>query len=53
MLHKYNAVKHGKTTDSPALKIYNSAYESCKFYEVDNGMRIVPISYTIFTDIEE
>ena len=34
-----------KTTESPALKIYTSAYGSCKFYKVDNGTRIVPISY--------
>ena len=34
-----------KTTESPALKIYTGAYVSCKFYKVDNGTRIVPMSY--------
>ena len=34
-----------KIPESPALKIYTSAYGSCKFYKVDNGTRIVPISY--------
>ena len=34
-----------KTTGCPTLKNYSSAYGSCKFYKVDNGTRIVPISY--------
>ena len=34
-----------ETIESPAWKIYTSAYGSCKFYKVDNGTRIVPISY--------
>ena len=34
-----------KTTETPALNIYPSAYGLHKFYKVDNGTRIVPMSY--------
>ncbi len=34
-----------KSTESPALKNYSSAYGSCKYYKEGNGTRMVPISY--------
>ena len=47
VLHHINTVLlyMDKTTETPELKTYTSAYGSCKFYKVDNGARIVPISY--------
>ena len=34
-----------KTTATTSWKTYTSAYGLCKFYKVDKGARIVPISY--------
>lgn len=47
MLHRIIAtlLSMDKTIKSPAPKFYTSAYGSYKFYQEDNGTRIVPTSY--------
>jgi hypothetical protein len=33
------------SANSPEMRFYAEAYGSCKFYQIDDGTRIVPISY--------
>jgi len=47
MLHriKTNLLKMNASANSPEMRFYTGAYGSCKFYQIDDGTRIVPISY--------
>ena len=33
------------SANSPEMRFYTGAYGSCKFYQIGNGTRTVPISY--------
>ena len=48
MVHgiKTTLLKMNASANSPEMRFYVGAYGSCKFYQIDDGTRIVSISYS-------
>ncbi len=55
MVHgiKTTLLKMNASANSPEMRFYAGAYESCNFYKIDDGTRIVSISYHILIDPEK